>query len=314
MKLMKSPWLIVGITAYVPALAYLLSRGVYPPGEAAAILVIVGVGFSALAWLTTRWTRRRGQELVVTRREIQFVASYVLFITLYLTWGSELADSLVPFDPELGGATALFWSLGKKLLVFVLIPFWILRRWFGANLSSFGLPLKGSLSGQGGMIASAILMSLAILAFQLFLGQGAAPLRQGQFDVAVVLAGLPLAFLWLFIEVGLVEEFFFRGLLQARLAAFFGSEVAGLVLMALIFGLAHAPGLYLRGASGLTPLGSDPGLLATLAYCIVVLSLSGVFLGILWIRTRNLWVLMPVHATGDLLQSFPEIAEAFGVG
>jgi membrane protease YdiL (CAAX protease family) len=43
----------------------------------------------------------------------------------------------------------------------------------------------------------------------------------------------------------LVEEFFFRALLQARLAAYFRSEVTGVVLMSLIFGFAHVPGFVL---------------------------------------------------------------------
>jgi membrane protease YdiL (CAAX protease family) len=57
-----------------------------------------------------------------------------------------------------------------------------------------------------------------------------------------LLIGLPLCFIWLFVEAGLVEEFFFRALIQSHLAAAFKSEVSGTVLMSLIFGLAHAPG------------------------------------------------------------------------
>jgi len=39
-----------------------------------------------------------------------------------------------------------------------------------------------------------------------------------------------LVYLWLVVEVGLVEEFFFRALLQSRLSVFLRSEVSGIVL------------------------------------------------------------------------------------
>jgi membrane protease YdiL (CAAX protease family) len=81
----------------------------------------------------------------------------------------------------------------------------------------------------------------ALLAFQFFLGNAAAPILQGKFTTNQLLLGLPLCFVWLVIEVGLVEEFFFRALVQSRLAAWFKSEVSGVVLMSLAFGLAHAP-------------------------------------------------------------------------
>ena len=97
--------------------------------------------------------------------------------------------------------------------------------------------------------------------FQLFVGQGVAPIRSGTYSATQLLWGLPLAFAWLLVEVGLVEEFFFRAFVQSRVAAYLKSESAGIVIAALLFGLAHAPGLYLRGAGANSELGSDPSLL-----------------------------------------------------
>lgn len=70
--------------------------------------------------------------------------------------------------------------------------------------------------------------------------------------------GLPLAFVWLAFEVGMTEEFFFRAIVQQKLSAFFRSDVAGLMLMALIFGLVHAPGIVMRGAGVDEGLGAHP--------------------------------------------------------
>jgi len=48
------------------------------------------------------------------------------------------------------------------------------------------------------------------------------------------------------LKVGVVEEFFFRVLFKSRLAAMLKSELGGIVVRSLRFGLIHAPGLYLR--------------------------------------------------------------------
>jgi membrane protease YdiL (CAAX protease family) len=90
-----------------------------------------------------------------------------------------------------------------------------------------------------------LIMSAVLIAFQFFVGSAAAPVRTGELTSRQLLIGLPLCFIWLTLEVGLVEEFFFRALLQARLAAYFRSEVTGVVLMSLIFGFAHVPGFVL---------------------------------------------------------------------
>jgi CAAX protease family protein len=109
---------------------------------------------------------------------------------------------------------------------------------------------------------------------------------------------------WLFVEAGLVEEFFFRGLVQSHFAAAFKSEVSGVVLMSLIFGLAHAPGFIFRHAGEVEGLGSTPSAIDAIAYSIVVLAVSGITFGIIWARTKNLFALMLIHAAGDLLPNF----------
>jgi len=98
------------------------------------------------------------------------------------------------------------------------------------------------------------------------------------------------------------------------MAALLGSELAGLVAMALIFGLAHAPGFYLRPEATGEALGANPSVLTAIGYSIVVTSVTGFFLGILWIRTRNLLLLALVHAAGDLLPNLAETIRLWGVG
>ena len=147
-------------------------------------------------------------------------------------------------------------------------------------------------------------MGGVFVAFQYFLSGGGAAFRHEHFTPFELLIGLPLCFVWLLLEVGLVEEFFFRALVQSQMAAAFRSETSGIVLMSLIFGLAHAPGFIFRHAGGLEGLGPHPGSLDAIAYSIVVLAVSGITFGVIWARTKNLFALMVIHAAGDLLPNF----------
>ena len=60
---------------------------------------------------------------------------------------------------------------------------------------------------------AALWMSLVLLLFQSVFGRGVSEIRHSGLPVWVVAVGLPFAYVWLLVEVGLVEEFFFRALL-----------------------------------------------------------------------------------------------------
>lgn len=150
-------------------------------------------------------------------------------------------------------------------------------------------------------------MAAACTAMQAAIGAGAQPVLRGDFSAAQLAVALPLSFVWLALEAGLVEEFFFRVLLQSRIKAWCGSSAGAVGLSALWFGLAHVPGLALRGGGEIEGLGAAPSLILTTAYAIATLSLAGVFLGILWDRSRNVWLIVAVHAAIDLLPNTPEL-------
>lgn len=99
----------------------------------------------------------------------------------------------------------------------------------------------------------------------------------------------------------LIEEFFFRCLLQSRLSTVLRCQAGDIVLASLLFGIAHAPGLYLRPGRTQEAVGAHPSWLIALGYSIVITSVAGVFLGVLWARTRNLILVVTVHAAGDWL-------------
>ncbi len=57
------------------------------------------------------------------------------------------------------------------------------------------------------------------------------------------------------------------------------------------------------GGRSLEGLGEHPAALHAFGYSIVVTSVAGFLFGILWARTRNLWLVALVHGAGDWLQS-----------
>lgn len=233
-------------------------------------------------------------------------------VTLYLVWGAALSEALVPTSWLVSERQKFFVVFARKLIVFVAIPFVLFRAVFGYRWRDFGLQFAGLRALAGNHLPVVLVLSAAILVFQFFLGGGAAPIRRGEFHASQLAIGLPLCFAWLFIEAGLVEEFFFRALLQTRLAAWFRSEATGVALMALLFGLAHAPGFILRHAGLEEAIGANPSPADSIAYAIVVLSVGGIFFGIVWARTRNLFAVMIIHAATDLLPNFAQFVKTWG--
>lgn len=258
--------------------------------EPLLILMILGAGFSLAAWLFTVRVRPLAYSVVSPRRELATVGAWLLPVVAFVTWGLGSLHRYFPSDPSNTVAV-----LAAKLLVFVIFPAVIMRSQFGYSWRQL-TPVSARRSHMFAMLA----MSALLLAFQAVLGRGLRDIASAHLPLATVLYGAPLTFVWLALEAGVVEEFFFRVLLQTRLSAVLKSELSAVVLTSAVFGLAHAPGIYLR--SSLTQEGlQNPSLLLAAGYSIVVVSVAGFFLGVLWARTRNFALVVVVHAMGDLL-------------
>jgi len=296
--------LITGLLLYCGGFALLLGNPSFEPAAAVVVFVVFGIVLPLIAWLTTH----KAVPLSISVRsgvpELIVLIAYVVAVSLYLVGGPQWIDQHLPREWTNSQQIKFVITLAKKLFVFVIIPFAIFRFCFGYRLRDFGIQRQGLRSLCWNHLPVVLAVGAAFLAFQYFISGGGAAFRQGHFTTFQLLVGLPLCFIWLLLEVGLVEEFFFRGLVQARLAAAFKSEVSGIVLMSLIFGLAHAPGFIFRHAGELEGLGPSPSALDSVAYSIVVLAVSGITFGVIWARTKNLFALMLVHAAGDLLPNF----------
>jgi len=313
LSLLKNRAFLLAIVLYLVSVLILSRRPAFSLSEALLELLIFGLAFSLLAW----WLTRRARALAVAqhpiRGEMIGLLLYVLAVSIYLVFGPQWIDSWLPRDWIDSERIRFVVSLTRKLIVFVLLPFVFFGPLCGYKLGDFGWQKAGLRELGRSHLAVVLVLSAAILAFQFYLGGGAAPIRQGKLSGHQLLLGIPLCFLWLAIEAGLVEEFFFRALIQARLSAWYRSEITGVVLMALVFGLAHAPGFIFRHAGVVEGLGANPSPLEAIAYSIVILSVSGVFLGIVWARTKNLFAVIIIHAATDLLPNLTHFVRTWGL-
>jgi len=303
--------LIGGLILYACAFAILLQNKSFDVAGAVVVLIVFGIVFPFIGWIATRRAIPLSISVRPGKSQLIVLIGYIVVLSVYLVGGPQWIDQHLPSSWIDSARTSFFITLAKKLVVFVAIPFAIFRFGFGYKLRDFGIQAEGLRALRHSHLSVVLVVGGAFLAFQYFVSGGGAAFRHGQFTVNQLLLGLPLCFIWLFVEAGLVEEFFFRALIQSHLAAAFKSEVSGTVLMSLIFGLAHAPGFIFRHAGEVEGLGSNPSALDAVAYSIVVLAISGVTFGVIWARTKNLFAVMLIHAAGDLLPNFAGFAQTW---
>jgi CAAX protease family protein len=296
--------LAIGLILYASAFAILLRNKSFEPAEAVVVLIVFGGIFPLLAWAATLRAVPLSVSVRPNTSALIVLIAYVILLSLYLVGGPQWIDQHLPHAWIDSARTRFFLGLAKKLVVFVIIPFAIFRFGFGYRARDFGIQREGLRALCGSHLPVVLVVGGAFLCFQYFFSGGGAAFRREHFTTLQLFVGLPLCFVWLFIEAGLVEEFFFRALIQSQFAAAFKSQVSGVVLMSLIFGLAHAPGFIFRQAGEVEGLSSNPSALDAIAYSIVVLAVSGITFGIIWARTKNLFAVMLIHAAGDLLPNF----------
>jgi membrane protease YdiL (CAAX protease family) len=303
--------LIDSFILYACAFAILLRNKGFDATGAVVVLIVFGIVFPVLAWIATRRATPLSISVTPDKSELIVLIGYIIVLSVYLVGGPQWIDQHLPSSWIDSARIKFFITLAKKLFVFVLIPFAIFRFGFGYRLRDFGIQREGLRALCGSHLPVVLLVGGAFLAFQYFFSGGGAAFRQAHFTACQLLLGLPLCFIWLFFEAGLVEEFFFRALVQSQLATTLKSEISGVVLMSLIFGMGHAPGFIFRHAGEVEGLGLNPSALDAVAYSIVVLAVSGLTFGVVWARTKNLFAVMLIHAAGDLLPNFAGFAQTW---
>ncbi|HEY3216844.1 MAG TPA: CPBP family intramembrane glutamic endopeptidase [Candidatus Eisenbacteria bacterium] len=275
-------------------------------GETLGVLLVFGLGFSFVAWLATRGATPRRLRVRSPGREMAWLALLLVGIGVgFLGPGLTAVRAAVPTEPSQSIAL-----LAAKLVVLVVLPALVFR-WLGYTWRElFAFASLDRVERR----ALVILMAATAL-LQGTVGRGpraiaALMAERGLPAWELGLVALPV-WAWLTLEAGLTEEFLFRVLLQSRLAAWLKSETAGVIGMALLFGLAHAPGYVLRGAHVAEGMTGAPSALSAVAYATVVVSPLGLMFGVLWARTRNLALVVVLHGFADLIPNLAPMIRAF---
>jgi len=287
--------MLAGYIALYVATLYAMSRwGGFDPSDALAVAVLLGLGFSVVAWAVTIGAKALSCAVNQPAPELIVLAIYFVALTAFVTWGFDGLRRTFPADPAQAYALVI-----AKLAIFVALPFWMMRSRFGYRWRELA-PSRFKPRHVLAMLA----MSALFVAFQAVAGRGLRDITAAHVHAQTLLWGMPIAFLWLTLEAGVVEEFFFRVLLQSRLTAVLKSELGSIVVASLLFGLMHAPGLYLRTGIMQEGLPPHPPLWMAVGYSIVITSVAGLVFGVLWSRTRNFALLTLVHGAADLLPDF----------
>ena len=285
------------LAAWAAAVATLAATKSDAVGDGVAVLVVFGLVLSGVGWLTTIGiraptiaVRRPGLELGAV---LAFLAAYAVLFTGY---------GLNAFHAAFAeGRLEAVLLVVFKLVVHVAMPCLLLAAVGASPRALFtskprGRPFWLTLL----ILGPAILAVLAVISPSL---KDIAALKLTPASLALASGG---AFVWMAIEAGLCEEFLFRAVLQTRLTAAMKSEAGAVVVGALVFGLVHAPGLYMRAHAG--DFGHSQNPIQVVAYTVAVLSPAGLFLGFMWARTRNLLLVVLLHALVDVMPFIPAFA------
>ncbi|MFC5576617.1 CPBP family intramembrane glutamic endopeptidase [Lysobacter niabensis] len=290
--------LIVAGAAYVAALFVLQREPGFSLAEPLFLFALLGVAFPLLAWVCT--LKPGAAPPPREARQLPRVLLYLaVFALAVLGWGFSWVNATFPQEP--GQSIA---QLAVKLVTMVLLPAWLFL--------GFQLDTRARLQPRR-LLLVFVVMSLAYLAMQAVFGRGLVTLRELSPSAATLAWAIPLCWLWQTLEAGLCEEVLFRRILQEKIALASGSQVAAVAWASLLFGLAHAPGLWLRGGHLMEGVAHATPTWA-IAYSIVMIAPAGIAFGVLWARTRSLWLIVPLHGMVDLLPQLAPFIRAWTGG
>jgi uncharacterized protein len=282
-----------GSTAYLYASGGDWTSGVF-------IMGIFGLALSGIAWLLTRGANAPRIEVEHPRLEAGAVLVYLaLYAILFTGFGMTWARQAFPPGPEQESLV-----LGVKLLAHVIVPA-ILLVVMGAKL---GPITQLGLSGRK-FWRTLIVMGLIILGLVCVITPSLKQISGIPPTLDIMIWAMPLGYLWMTLEAGVTEEFLFRAIAQTRFTAWLKSAWAGVFLTSVIFGLAHAPGLFMRGGPGVDGWSEDP--LQVIAHTIAVLSPIGLLFGLIYARTKSLLLVILLHGLVDWLPNLADFVETW---
>lgn len=259
------------------------------------VMGIFGIALSGLAWLLTRGADAPAIPVRRPRLEAAAVVGYIaLYAVFFLGFGMSAARAAFP-----AGQAQETLVFGVKLLAHVALPVALLLLLRAPLAPLFQLGLSGRKFWR-----TLVVLGAAFLGLLCVISPSLSAIQSLQPTPATLAWVAPVSFAWIAIEAGLNEEFLFRAVLQTRLSALFQSPWAGVIATSLLFGLAHAPGLFLRGGPGVDGWSADP--LQVIAHTIATLSPMGLLFGLIYARTKSLLLVVLLHGLVDVLPNMAD--------
>ena len=284
------------LVIWAVAVGYLALRGAdwsFP----IASLLIFGLIFSGVIWLLTRRMSAPPVPIARPKRESLGLLAYLLIYAVLLIgiWLGSIKQAIPP------GPSQEIAVVGYKLLIHIGAPAVIILALGGALRPMFDSGLK-----LPGFWSTLIVLSAAMFALLAAVSPSLEQISGLHLGIAGAIVLVFASWAWNSLEAGLCEEFLFRACLQSRLTAWMRSPTSAIVATSLLFGLAHWPGLYLRGGPDVDGWSTNP--IQVAAFTIATLSPISLSLGLLWARSRSLLLIVLVHGAIDAL---PNAAELF---
>jgi membrane protease YdiL (CAAX protease family) len=302
----KTYWTALGVAVAIylviwgASVAYLARAGAGWT-DAVTVFGIFGVALSGLAWLLTRGAEAPAIPVARPALESGVLLIYLaLYAVVFLVFGMNWARHILP-----PGREQELLVLALKLSVHVVAPC-ILLAPLGAKLAPlFQAGLRGRTFWRTLAVLGAVFLALLTV-----ISPSLQQISDTHASPTLLAWAAPASFVWIALEAGLNEEFLYRAVLQTRLAALAKSPAAGVAVTALLFGLAHAPGLYLRGGPGVDGWSHDPA--QVVAYTVATLSPVGVLFGVIYMRTKSLLLAVLLHGLIDVLPNLADFIRIWG--
>lgn len=258
-------------------------------------LAIFGVGLSSIGWLTSRGAKTQAIAVEHPARQSAALIVYLaLYAALFLGAGMGALRENIP-----EGRLQDLAVMGVKILVHIVLPA-ILLTTIGGRLA----PLLKSQIGGAPFWRTLIVVGAIVLALLSIVSPSLKQIEATNASLATLAWAAPASFIWISIEAGLNEEFLYRAILQTRLSALFKSAWTGIAVTSILFGLAHAPGLFLRGGPETDGWSTDP--VQVIAYTIATLAPISVFFGFAYARTKSLLLVVLLHGLVDVLPNMAD--------
>jgi hypothetical protein len=158
-------------------LLYALSLGLlykiehFHVSEPLFVLMVLGVGFSVLAWWTTRSVVPLPLDVKKPGEETMILLAYLVALAVFITWGLPAVGALAPTEPWKSVSI-----LAAKLAALVVVPM-VLFRALGYKVRNF----FGTPSQWRQHLRPGLWMALIMILFQAVFGRGLPEIRHSAY-------------------------------------------------------------------------------------------------------------------------------------